>query len=338
MPYSYDQNHKLTDVDNDKDNLVTQLLNAKKEKTTDSPIFQLVDGMAFQNSVAHEKTDIFRDRVRYNEDLKKRLAQARKITGSSEDKIQAVDRIVNELTLENQEAGVLVDIMLSYRSLKAFDKMISYVESMPTHVQQTVMVQEQLGFALNRAKKHEEAIEVLEKVVDKNGPSSETFGILGRVYKDLFDQARKEENEFKAEGFLDQALDTYLKGFEADWRDAYPGVNALTLLELKGDEESKEKLQKLSPVVEYAVHRKLETKTPDYWDHATLLEIAVIENDEEKAKANLRKALACTIEGDWMLETTLNNLNLIKVYRTKRGEDTSVPEKIIKIITQQHKT
>ncbi|MGD1890809.1 MAG: TRAFs-binding domain-containing protein [Cyclobacteriaceae bacterium] len=336
IPYSYDydQAGNLPNLEKDKESLTQQLTNTRTDRTTDSPVFQLVDGMTFQNSVAHEKTDIFRDRVKYNEELKNKLNQARKTEGSKSEKTNAVDAIVNTLKLENEEAGVLVDIMLSYRALGDYDKMVAFVEAMPVHVQQTVMVQEQKGFALNRLKRRDEAIAVLERVIEENGPSSETYGILGRVYKDLFDEARKEENEFKAEGFLDEALKTYLKGFEADWRDAYPGVNALTLLELKGDQESKEKLQKLSPVVEYAVNRKLETKTPDYWDYATLLEIAVIENDEEKAKAQLRKALTCNIE-DWMFGTTLNNLNLIKVYRTKRAEDTSVPENVIQFISQQ---
>lgn len=282
--------------------------------------------------MAHEKTDIFREVVQYNEELKKELAQARKTAGTKADKLAAVNEIVDGLTLENEEAAVLVDIMLSYRALGVYDQMIEFIESLPVHVQQTVMVQEQLGFVLNREKRREEAVQVLEKVIEENGPSSETYGILGRVYKDLFDQARREENDFQAEGYLDQALEAYLKGFEADWRDAYPGINALTLLELKGN---KEKISKLAPVVEYAVNRKLDTRKPDYWDYATLLEIAVIADDVEKAKAQLRKALTCTIEGDWMFATTIKNTDLIKTYRNARGEDVSLPEQMINVLQSQ---
>jgi len=332
LPYSYSTEEKLTNVEQDRTNLTEQLVRAKRQKTTDSPIFQLVDGIAFQESVAHEKTDIFREVVQYNEELKKKLAQARETVGSNDDKLAEVNEIVNSLTLENQEAAILVDIMLSYRALGAYDQMIKFIESLPVHVQQTVMVQEQLGFALNREKRHNEAAQVLERVIEKNGPSSETYGILGRVYKDLFDKARQERNDFQAEGYLDQALETYLKGFEADWRDAYPGVNALTLLELKGD---KEQIKKLAPVVEYAVNRKLDTRKPDYWDYATLLEIAVIADDTEKARAQLRKALTCTIEGDWMFATTIKNMNLIKTYRNARGEDVSLPEQMIDVLQSQ---
>jgi hypothetical protein len=36
-----------------------------------------------------------------------------------------------------------------------------------------------------------------------------------------------------ARGILDRAIGACLKGSEADWRDAYPGVNAVMLMELK---------------------------------------------------------------------------------------------------------
>jgi tetratricopeptide (TPR) repeat protein len=222
--------------------------------------------------------------------------------------------------------------MLSYRALGVYEQMTHFIKLMPAHVQQTVMVQEQLGFALNRMGKKEEAVKVLEKVIEKNGPSSETYGIMGRVYKDLFEEALEKNNDFLAEAYLEEALQTYLKGFEADWRDAYPGVNALTLLALKGEDDQ---IQKLAPVVEYAVLRKMATKKPEYWDYATLVELAVIENNETKAVAHLKKALASPIEGGWMFDTTLENLKLIHTYRQKRNQDSSVSQKLIDLLQAQ---
>jgi tetratricopeptide (TPR) repeat protein len=332
MPYDYDPQKQLINLEKNKTDLTTKLLYAKPNKTTDSPVYQLVDGIKFQNSVAHEKTDIFRDKVKYNKDLKERLAQARELKGSKTEKLQAVNAIANKLVLENEETGVLIDVMLSYRALGDYDQMINFIHIMPAHVKQTVMVQEQLGFALNRVGKRDEAIRVLEKVIDENGPSSETYGILGRVYKDMFEEALKEKNELLAESMLERALETYMKGFEADWRDAYPGVNAVTLLALKGEEE---KIKKVAPVVEYAVLRKMATKQPDYWDYATLLELAVIENDEAKAKAQLKKALACPIEKSWMLDTTIKNLRLINTYQNTRNESSSVSQKLIDLLQTQ---
>lgn len=44
-----------------------------KDAVTDSPIFQLVEGMPVPN-IAHMKTDVFRDRVCYSAQVKDRLA------------------------------------------------------------------------------------------------------------------------------------------------------------------------------------------------------------------------------------------------------------------------
>jgi hypothetical protein len=77
-----------------------------------------------------------------------------------------------------------------------------------------------------------------------------------------------------AKGYLDKAIKMYLQGFEADWRDAYPGINAITLMELRNPPDDRRK--ELVPVVRYAVQRKIEKGKPDYWDYASLLELAVL--------------------------------------------------------------
>ncbi|MFO7477750.1 MAG: TRAFs-binding domain-containing protein [Methyloceanibacter sp.] len=73
------------------------------------------------------------------------------------------------------------------------------------------------------------------------------------------------------------------------------------------------------PVVRYAVSRKA-AKTPDYWDHATLLELAVLARDQDDAHDRLGDALAVARAG-WELETTARNLSLIREMREGRGED-----------------
>jgi tetratricopeptide (TPR) repeat protein len=338
LPYSFDKKKKLTNVENDIKALAQKLKNAKRRKDTDSPVYQLVDGIAFQNSVAHQKTDIFRDQVEYDSTLKKKLQKIRSMKCSKEEKLNALEKMTGkEINVDDEEGGVLVDVMLSYRSIstpEAFQKMIDFIYSMPNHIENTVMVQEQLGFALNRIGEKDEAIKVLETVITQNGPSSETYGILGRVYKDKYDEAIKEKNEALSIGYLDKAIETYMKGFEADWRDAYPGINALTLLEIKGD---KDRIKTLAPVVEYAVIRKIQSKTPDYWDYATVLGISVIANDEMKAKDNLNKALASPIEGDWMFKTTLKDMELIYSVRKHRNEEVTVVKKIMDLLKKQIK-
>ncbi len=331
--YQVDGNFNLSDKENDIRKLSDLLIHAKKKRSTDSPLYDLVNGISFQNSVAHEKTDVFRDKVLYDEELKERLAYARLLTGQDDDKeknkilrIEAINKIVRDCgPLENLETGVLIDMMISYRNIEAFPEMEAFIDLLPRYVYETVMVREQHAFVLNRnggkAKpvddvKIDKADKILNKLEEEGKASSETYGIWGRIYKDKFDRYYKEEKKGEALGQLDIALDYYRKGFESDPRDAYPGVNYVTCLELLG---KKDEALRIVPAVEYAVKTKIKRKSPDYWDYATLFELAVIENRYQQAQEFLNRARPLATEV-WMLDTTRNNLEKIMNYRKERGE------------------
>ena len=218
-------------------------------------------------SIEHEKTDVFREQVRYSETIKRRLAEARDLRdGSGADALRAIEAELGPV--EDVEAGVLVDLLLSYRAVKDWQRMIDLAERLPEPLGRAALVREQLGFALNRAGRSEEAERVLRALIDERGPSSETYGLLGRVYKDRWEAARQAGERFLARGHLNKAIDAYLRGFEADWRDAYPGINAVTLMEVADPPDPRR--EEILPVVRYAVERRIATGEPDYWDHATL--------------------------------------------------------------------
>jgi predicted Zn-dependent protease len=179
-----------------------------------------------------------------------------------------------------------------------------------------VLVREQYAFALNRDGRSEAAEAELRELIQEHGPSSETYGLLGRVYKDRW-EAEREGSVLRAQGHLDQAIEAYRKGFEADWRDAYPGVNAVTLMEIRDPGGSGQ--QELLPVVRYAAMRRIEGGGGDYWDHATRLELGVIARDANEAAAGARAALAAVRES-WEPESTAYNLSLIRESRAERGE------------------
>jgi hypothetical protein len=79
------------------------------------------------------------------------------------------------------------------------------------------------------------------------------------------------------------------------------------------------------------VTRRIAGSTPDYWDYATLLELAVLANDREKATGSLGNALIAMRE-KWEGETTARNLRLIAETRKKRGEDVEWIEEIVKAL------
>jgi hypothetical protein len=74
----------------------------------------------------------------------------------------------------------------------------------------------------------------------------------------------------------------------------------------------------LLPVVRYSVERKIARGKSDYWDYATLLELAILGMDRDQAARVLPQALACVRE-PWEPETTARNLRLIREARQRRG-------------------
>lgn len=286
---------------------------AHEELIPDSPLFQLLTDYKAPD-IARLKTDSFRDQVRYSAKIKGALAEARRRGEVA--RIQAIESDMPDL--DAVETGVLVDLFLSYRAVSEWDKMIALYGRLPAVLKRSVLVREQQAFALNRSGRREEALLILEGIVEEQGPSSETCGLIGRVYKDLWVQARAARDEILARGYLDRAIAAYVQGFEADWRDAYPGINAVTLLEIRGDDASQKLKAELLPVVHFAVTRRLRSAKPDYWDHATLLELAVLASDREGASRPLQDALA-SVRERWEPETTANNLKLIQSARLVRG-------------------
>ncbi len=308
LPYRLGPDGKPSAAEEDRAKLA-RLLAASKSGAVDSPVYQLVEGFP---DIQHIKTDVFRERVEYSATIKEQLLAARK---QSVEAIHAIERSLEPL--ERAEAGVLVDLLLSYRAKSAWDEMIRVAGAMPDPLLRTPLVQEQLAFGLNRAGRGEEAERILLELIEARGPSSETYGLLGRVYKDRWEAASKKGEKMLARGLLDKAIDAYVKGFETDWRDAYPGVNAATLMTLRTPPD--ERVGHILPVVRYAVERKIASGKPDYWDYATLLELAVLGKDENGAMEGLARALPI-IRESWEPETTLRNLRLIYMAFEARGE------------------
>ena len=309
--------------------ILTDRFQEARKQMTDSPVYQLVEGFP---DIQRLKTDVFRDRVAYSEQIKKRLAEARRQGLAA---VRAMEQeLSQQASMGDTESGIVIDLFLSYRAVKGWQEMIDLVSRMSPPLAKTVMVQEQLGLALNRAGRGEEAEEVLVEVIAKRGPSSETYGILGRVYKDRWESAVQQGEPFRAKGLLKKAIEAYLKGFEADWRDAYPGINAVTLMELSEPPDTRR--EKLLPVVAYAVERRIAAGKPDYWDHATRLELAVLAKDESTAAHALEDAIA-SLREPWEAETTSRNVRLIIDARKKRDELVGWEGEIEAALTRQGK-
>ncbi len=134
---------------------------------------------------------------------------------------------------------------------------------------------------------------------------------------------------------LDKAIVAYRRGFEADWRNAHPGVNAVTRMEIH--EPPDPNRLKLLPVVAFATEWRIVSGKPDYWDYATLLDLPVLRKHETVALDALGQALACVRE-DWEPESTTPNLGLIRDARQRRNQPVPGAEDIEKELWSKAKS
>ena len=345
MPYDLGENNAFGDVEAKalREAVTAKLKDlrelAVQQAPVDSPLFELLTEWKPGN-IARLKTDVFRDQVQLNEDLKRRLEAIREKGKNKETRAEAELKLTtfrNELgALDAVEAGTVVDLMLTFRALEDWDGMIAVFGDMPETLKRQILVREQLGFAYNRragktknAADRAEALRILTDVEAQQGASSETCGLIGRIHKDNWTDAMAADDALAATGHLKLAIEAYTRGFLSDQRDAYPGVNAVTLLDIKGDEESLKLKRRLLPVVRFAVEQRLAATVPDYWDHATMLELAVLNDEREQAMVHLADAVSVMRE-TWEAGTTANNLRMIERARRARGEDTSWPAGVIR--------
>jgi hypothetical protein len=322
LPYALDDSGAPADAAAAKAALAERLIDARRHAAMDSPLFQLLEG--YQAApIDRLKTDVFRTKIAVEEDLKQRLARARE---GGEAGLNALRDSLGDLSVV--QAGVAVDLILSYRAIgtkAAFQRIVDLCPKLDMTLQRTQLVREQWALALNRVGRDSEAEGILTQLIAERGPSSETNALLGRIYKDRRTKALEAGDLAAARGHLKKAIAAYRAGFEADWRDAYPGINAVTLMTIADPKDPAAK--ELAGVVRYAVRRRLAGK-PDYWDHATLLELAVIADDWDAAADSLSDALAA-LDEPFKAATTANNLRLIADAREAAGIDVKQTRKMI---------
>jgi hypothetical protein len=302
--------------------LAARLVRAREEtETKDSPLFQLIrDYRGIE--LAHEVTESFRDRVREITAIRDRIDLIRE-AGGGIDELRQIAQSLEPFDVAPVE--LLVDLMLAYRSLSAWSDLVMFAERLPEPLRNHATIREQLALALGRRNQGDDrrrAVEILNEVERRSGPSAETSGILGGIYKRQFEEFVAAGDDRAAAASLDAGIAAYKAGLEADPRDAYPGINLLTLLLRRGAPGDQQTVAEVAPVVAFAVARRGAIGSGDYWDVATVLELAVIQADWSTAERALGRIALLRTE-PWMLETTAENLEILGEALARHGTDTS---------------
>ena len=348
VPYDLEDGD-LTDAS--KQNLTDALTEKLKEavhksEDVDSPLSQLIPEFPYI-SLPHEVTDTFKDRVVGISTVKDQIFRACAVKNevAALEILQNIEAEVGALTDTNAE--LYVDLLLAYRDVKSWGDMVRVCELFPPETaRQIPAIIEQRAFALNRRNDEGDrdvALRNLETLISKYGDNPETCGLIGRIYKDRYEEAAGlclddddlepallmlRADDALPRGYLGNAIEWYERGFLSDPRDFYPGINEATLRHIRGDDEDQEKLNDLLPALSFTVARLGGMKSKDYWVVATTLELSVLREHWDIVERTLEKILALGAY-DWMLETTAKNLHLIKEVRKLRGEDISQLHPII---------
>ncbi|XP_063676778.1 mitogen-activated protein kinase kinase kinase 15-like isoform X4 [Bolinopsis microptera] len=232
--------------------------------------------------------------------------------------LRKFERMIKEQPEELYCTDTIHDLLISYRDIKDYKSMISFVDSLPDNSAKSHQhIQYLYAFALERHSpddhsERDRALEILLKLMKNKDNLTDIPSLCGRIYKSKYEASGRTNTEY-----LDLAIEWYEKGFKAQ-KNLLAGINLACLIVLKGEEPSTNyQLHSLCIDIGELLGKKgqLEEIT-DYWDLATSFELNVI----QRMYKHSNRAALCMFNlkpEQWMLESTMANIRLIESHRPK---------------------
>lgn len=296
-----------------------------------SPIYNLLTGLNEPNRKdlqTHLATGFWREYEEWKD--KVTVAQRDKHIG---DILLLTEEIKNPLIREEAIGNVGNALAKLGRNELALKQYREGIEVNPANVE----FRREEAFHLNRVGRVNEAIVKLESILNDYPDDTKSISYLGRIYKEMWtsswDKIREKNKRlkqaFNTYHWLIQSIDIYLKGFQVDLRDYYPGINALTLsmlaVHLADRYDSKKtpdpditRIRNLIPGLRDTLRFTLEGKISmeqektDYWTLASLAELRLLtSNDISEVVRTYRKAVAALRRDVFSLRSSLQQLETI---------------------------
>jgi hypothetical protein len=223
--------------------------------------------------------------------------------------LEALRRALPPGSLRGASASVQLDTFLVCRSAQSWEDMERCYQEMDGALQQSPLVREQLalGWKWSGPGGVDKAAETLLGVIDQIGRNGETCGLLGGLFKKAWWDQRR--NGLDNQAAFKDALTWYRAGLTASRMDPYPGVNLLTLLAFLGTDAAMAEHAERLKQVELAVTPRLHHR-PNYWDLATMMELAANMQNKDACEWFLRRAMAAPHD-PWQTSTTAINLEIL---------------------------
>jgi hypothetical protein len=233
----------------------------------DSPLFEFFPDLRVQLP-SELVTPESRRRI-YPEHISTRLATAEKLTSRDERVAAVVGAESAAKQTPELDPTVYLNLLKAYRDDSAWNEMIRMVDSLAPEIAKDPAIVQLLALALNRRAQsgdQDRAIAAMKESVAATGGDAESFGILGRIYKD-----RYATNKDFAD--LHAAIGYYKKGFELQPTDFYTGLNAVTLLAQSPEPSSRDELENMLPNVRRSVEARITPDAPPgYWELSAALQ------------------------------------------------------------------
>ncbi|MEN9564446.1 MAG: hypothetical protein RIR73_2690 [Chloroflexota bacterium] len=304
---------------------------ASDREMVHSPIYNLLTGLNEPNRKdlqTHLATGFWREYEEWKD--KVTVAQRDKHIG---DILLLTEEIKNPLLREEAIANVGNALAKLGRNELALKQYREGIEVNPANVE----FRREEAFHLNRVGRVNEAIVKLEGILTDYPNDTKSISYLGRIYKEMWtsswdkipEKNKRLKQAFNTYHWLIQSIDIYLKGFQVDLREYYPGINALTLSMLavyladrydskKTPDPDITRIRNLIPglrdTLRFTLEGRisLEQEKTDYWTLASLAELRLLtSNDLAEVVRTYRKAVAALRRDVFSLRSSLQQLETI---------------------------
>lgn len=320
------------EIEDLKQKLKKKLLIAKTQfYDTDSPVYNLIANLNINIELPEDETKSFMDRALL---LNARLEEINLLKNNctKDNKEQTINNLKDiQLKLgefNNTNSVIFHRLIEVYRDLEEYNTALELINSInQTFYINSKYLHQEKGFLENRLGQYANAKSTLQQCIERFGKDPETYGRLGRVYKDLYDKSTliidKKAN-------LDKAIETYKLGYSLDVRNFYTGINLANLLFLRHSDDDVLQMKKISTTL-VVVLENIDVNYKDYWAWATELHCHLLLNNIVKAN-NILSKLFQDDTPIWQYKSTLRDIENVYKQYSSQGLDFKLIKKMIQAL------
>lgn len=321
--YDLDPSGRLLGVAADRlrDELTAAIRDSQERITSDSPLYEFFPELRVElpPSVAPEQV-----RRTYPRRVKEVIVRGA-IPRSPEEASRDVREAQQELrSAPEADPYAHLDLIRRARDAGDWEGVVTLAREAPPIVARATETRQQLALALNRLGQFQPAIDVIKDLIAETGGDAESFGILGRLWKDQFEQEKRgaetdpaKADPAKIKSSHEHALSAYREAFARNPTDIYAAVNVARLV-AEGEDSSTQFVAADMLRQVRAMQSGPGATRDDAWMQAAVLELAVLARDWPSAQSAVEGLVSMSAE-PFAIRTAARQLDTLR--RGFSGDD-----------------